>query len=219
MRKALLLATLLAIGTLEAQAQKTLQVGAKAGLTLAVLDGQINIESKFKPDFHVGGFVRWRLSPNFALQPELVYSRQGSKNVFPVGPVDLVTKTTLSYLNVPILAKLYVGKVFNFQLGPQFGLLLAGKRKGQFSYTEGPNGSYFTEGEKDVKSDFKGDVALCGGLGVDLPNGLMAAARLNYGVTTIENNKLRQQLRDALGFGGMHNRAIEVSIGYAFGSK
>lgn len=201
----------LSVGTAHAQRGRDVtgtQFGVKGGLTLAVLDGQINTNSEYKPDFHLGGFLRRRPTPSFALQPELVYSRQGAKNSFPVGPVTLETKTTLSYLNVPVLAKVYLGKVFHLQVGPQFGLLLGGREKGQVGYTQSSNGNSFIEDEKDVKDEFKSDIAICGGIGIDLPSGLTVGARLNYGFTNIENNELRQRARDAFGFGGMHNLSL-----------
>ncbi|WP_045688879.1 porin family protein [Hymenobacter sp. AT01-02] len=201
-------------------AQTGVQVGAKAGLNLAVLDGSINQDTKFKPGFHFGGVLRWRPAAHFALQPELVYSQQGSNNEIPVGPgVALENKTKLSYLNIPVLAKIYLGNVVNLQVGPQFGLLLAAQREGQVGYYASSNGSGFRTEDVDVKDNYKGDVALCAGLGADLKNGLLLSARLNYGVTDINNDESQKQLRDYLDIGGLHNRVVEFSVGYLFGSK
>lgn len=220
--KVLLLASVLATVPLLSQAQTSpVQFGLKGGLTRAVLSGTINQETDFKTGWHFGGFLRFRPETWVAIQPELVLSQQGVANSYLVGNgITLKSKTNLSYLNLPILCKVYIGNVFNIQFGPQFGLLLAAREKGQTSYTSSSTGgNYYTESTVDVKSDYKGDVGLCGGLGVDLKNGFIAAARLNYGLSNINNNNAEQQVRDRFGFGGLHNRAMEFSVGYAFGSK
>ncbi len=161
-----------------------------------------------------------RPSKHIAIQPELVYSQQGSDNKIPVGGgITLENKTKLSYLNLPILVKIYLGDVFNIQLGPQFGLLLAARQDGQVGYSSGSNGSGFKTENLDVKEDYKGDIGLCGGLGADLKNGLLVAARLNYGLTDINNNEQEKAAREAYGFGGLHNRVLEFSLGYVFGGK
>lgn len=198
-----------------------IQFGVKAGLSMAVLDGTLNKGSDYKAGLHLGGFVRWRPTQRFALQPELVYAQQGSENSFSSGGVPFESETKLTYLNVPIMAKVYLGKIFFLQAGPQFGVLLAAREIGQTSYSTGgsmgPAG--YTTADVDVKKDYKGDVAFCAGLGVDLPMGLGIAARLNYGFTDINQNEQQKQLRDYFDIGGLHNRVAEVSVSYAFGGK
>jgi hypothetical protein len=166
---------------------------------------------------HLGGFLRWRPSSHFAIQPEVTYSQQGSKNTIPLGSLDIVNTTKLSYLNVPILAKVYLGDAFNIQFGPQFGLLLAGRQVGQTGYTMS-SGSATTYQTADVETtkDYKSDVALCAGLGLDLKSGFILATRLNYGLSDIDNNSQSQAARKYLNLGGLHNRVMEVSVGYAF---
>ena len=203
-----------------AQAQTTgLQFGPKVGLSLALLDGQINSTSEFKPGLVIGGFVRWRPSERLAIQPELVFSQQGTTSKLSYGGYSAERKINLNYLNIPVLLKLYVGNVFNLQFGPQFGVLLSGRRVGQNGYYSGSNGSGYTTEDVDVSTNYKNDFALCGGLGMDLHNGLLASARINYGLTDINNDSKSVASRQALGIGGTHNRTIEFSVGYAFSGK
>ncbi|MGY2130967.1 porin family protein [Hymenobacter sp. HD11105] len=214
MKKSILLVSALLGWSLATQAQSTVQVGVKTGLSLAVLDGTINTGAEYKPSFHVGGVLRWRPSARVAIQPELIFSQQGYQN--PSGPFTLENKTNLSYLNLPVLVKVYLGNVFNVHLGPQFGLLLAAQKKGDLSITS--NGGVVS-GEEEVKKFYKSDFGVCAGLGADLKNGLLLAARFNYGLSDIDNNALTQQVREQAGFGGLHNRVLEVSVGYVFGSR
>jgi len=190
--------------------------GIKGGLTHAVLDGTINQETSYRSGLHLGGFFRWRPSAHFALQPELVYSQQGSDNVIPLQYVELKSKTKLAYLNVPILAKIYLGNTFNLQFGPQLGLLLSGHEVGQTGYTSTPSGSSYQTADVETTKSYKSDIALCAGLGLDLKSGFTTAVRLNYGVTDIDNDSNSQAARKYYNIGGLHNRVMEVSIGYAF---
>jgi hypothetical protein len=196
-----------------------LQVGLKAGLSGAVLDGTINDGASFRTGGHAGVFLRWRPSTRVALQPEVVLSQQGSSNkVFlPGSSVILENKTKLTYLNIPVLLKVYLGNVVNLQFGPQFGVLLGARRAGQVGYSDIGGVKTYRVADLDQKELYKGDIGLCGGLGVDLDNGLLLAARLNYGLTNID--KPGKEIRKQLGLGGLHNRVIEASIGYAFGGK
>ncbi|MDF7814411.1 porin family protein [Hymenobacter sp. YC55] len=220
MKKVTLLLSVLLGCAASGWAQTSVQVGLKTGVSLAVLDGTLNQETSFKPGFHIGGVLRMRPSKHIAVQPEVVYSQQGSDNKIPVGGgITLENKTKLSYLNFPMLVKIYVGDVFHILVGPQAGLLLAARQDGQVGYSSGSGGSGFRTENLDVKRDFKSDVSLCGGFGADMKNGLLVSARLNYGLTDINNSAYIRQVRDSYGIGGIHNRVVEFSLGYMFGSK
>jgi hypothetical protein len=136
--------------------KKTLLTVAKAGLNLSTIkytipnfvvgNGSV-ISMEEKNDlafgFHFGGFAEIRLSHTFALQPEILYSAQGSKfnrddnqeqvtlvPGFPDYKINITTitntETTLktNYFNIPLLAKFYATKRLFFMAGPQFGFLL-----------------------------------------------------------------------------------------------
>ena len=70
-----------------------------------------------------------------------------------------------------------------------------------------------------MSGSYKSDFALCGGIGLDLPSGLLASIRVNYGISDIDNDSKSIATRQALGIGGVHNRTIEFSVGYALGGK
>lgn len=217
----LLAAAALVLASLSAvRAQSTgLQFGAKAGLNMAILSGQFNTTAEFKPGLAIGAFLRWRPSERIALQPELVYSQQGTANVNSFLGVPAKSQVNLNYLNVPVLFKIYLGNLVNVQVGPQVGLLLSGRETGQVGYYSSGSSISLITVDEDVKSDYSSDISWCGGLGVDLKNGLLISARLNYGFTDINNNEADKAFRRYLSIGGLHNRAFEFALGYAFGSK
>jgi len=217
----LLLTASLAAGSISAaSAQHTgLQFGPQVGLNLATLDGQINRSASFKPGLLLGAFVRWRPSERIAIQPELVYSQQGTANKATYLGHEAVSKIRLNYLNIPLLVKVYLGNVVNLQVGPQVGFLLSGRREGQYGYYTSSGGEGYLTEDVSVSDSYKADFALCGGLGIDLPNGLLASVRIKYGMTNIDGDTKSMAVRQFLGLDGLHNRAIEFSVGYAIGGK
>lgn len=187
-------------------------------MNLCVLSGQINTPSSLKPGFVGGAALCFRVSPVVAIQPEIVFAQQGTDNGFNLGNVSAKGYTNLNYLNIPVLMKIYVGKAFNFQAGPQVGLLLSGRRVGEYSYPAGSSGAgrvYETE-DTDVAANYSSDFALCGGIGLDLANGFTSSLRLNYGLSDINNNARDKAARNSFGIGGIHNRGYQLTVGYLF---
>ena len=180
--------------------------GPKAGVTLAVLDGQFNTKGYFKAGFNAGVIMRIRPSKGFAIQPELLYSQLGTDGSYSRNSSNPDFALRLNYLTVPLMFKAYLGSMFYLQAGPQLGFLLSAHRKGLTS-AGGP--------DADVSSDYTGvDFSVGSGLGIDLPGGLVLSARASYGFTDINANDAEAKFRQQLGFGGLHNRSLEFSVGY-----
>ena len=167
--------------------------GVKAGLNMANISG-----ADFSPDinfgFHVGALAILRLcylnqkSPGFlALQPELLYSRQGFK-------ID-DTSYSLDYLMLPILFKVYIANSFHLEAGPYF------------SYLAGVRPEFVTiDLSKGNLTDLKGgkDAGLCVGVGFDTSKGITFGARYMFGLSALANNL------------PWKNRVISVSVGWVF---
>ena len=107
-----------------ANAQQT-RFGIKGGLNMSTVVGGDVDNTKSLVGFHVGGFAEIHVVEKFFIQPELLFSTQGTKFDGPFGE-DYDTK--LNYLNIPVLAKYYiVDKKFSVEAGPQLGVLLSAK--------------------------------------------------------------------------------------------
>lgn len=171
-----------------ANAQQT-KFGVKAGVQFANLTGDIE-ENSSKVGFQVGGFAEIKLSEKFAVQPELLYSTQGTKVDF--GSEDL--KYNLDYLNIPVMAKYYVAEKFSLEAGPQIGFLLSAKAK--------------VEDEKeDIKDGLKSiDFGLNFGAGYDFTENLSAGVRYNLGLSNINDE----------GDGEIKNSVFSLAVGYKF---
>ncbi|OXA71116.1 hypothetical protein B0A67_12660 [Flavobacterium aquidurense] len=108
-------------------AQQT-RFGVKGGLNISTVVGGDVDDTKSLVGFHVGGFAEIKVFDKFFIQPELLYSAQGTKVDGPLGgDADL----KLNYLNIPVLAKYYIVDKFSVEAGPQLGILLSAKAEGQ----------------------------------------------------------------------------------------
>ena len=186
MKKIAIIIVITILGLTNTYAQKV-EFGAKAGLNLAFITGDDTEGFKPNTDFHFGVMAEWQISDKFALQPEIVYSGQGSDiNIESEGRISL------NYLNVPIMGKYYVIKGLSIEAGPQIGFLLS---------TKGGSVNY-----KDFLKTT--DYGVNFGVGYKLNNGLNFTARYNLGVSNINNVD---------GFTDKNrNGVFQLSIGYFF---
>jgi|SRR5699024_10272398 len=163
MKKIILLAMALcfAVGS---HAQ-SLDLGIKLGANFAQLRDVKHADSK--TGFVGGAFLAVGFE-KFAIQPEILYSQQGSK--FDIDDFDL------DYINVPIMFKFYlIGHSLNVQAGPQFGFVV---------HDDLPSFGDINEQVKAKNFDFSGAV----GLGLDLAFGIRLDARYHFGLTDVSNN-------------------------------
>ena len=177
-------------------AQGELRFGVKAGSNLSTFGG--SKEGKSGTDarlsYHIGGLVEIPITDKISLQPELLYSKQGSASALVLwsGNYDHF----LDYINVPILGKYYVISGLSGELGPVFGFLVNAERE------NGP-------GTIDVKDKFNNfDFAAAIGLSYRFPFGLFCGLRYNLGVVDIND--------DPNISGKSQNNVFQVSAGYTF---
>ena len=133
------------------------EIGIKGGVNYSKLEIP-DINTSNKTGYHFGAYSLFKFG-NLGLQPEIIFSQQGSK-------VDLGDWDT-KYLNIPVILKLYLGGGFNLQAGPQFGYLNKAELDGN-----------------NIEDMLKNaDVSVGLGIGWDTPIGLKLDARYNLGVT------------------------------------
>ncbi|MEJ2719879.1 MAG: porin family protein, partial [bacterium] len=86
--------------------------GFKAGMNIATLSGDeadaADVESV--TGLIAGGYLRIELSDHFALQPELLFSRNGAKG----DTLGLEGTVTLDYIEVPVLLRYSLGHAGRF---------------------------------------------------------------------------------------------------------
>lgn len=166
MKKILLVASLVGATLFGANAQESgleFKGGYSLGITTAK-SGDIKVSGS-TGGFHVGAVYTLLLSDNAGLELGGLYeSFSETENDF---------KSTLSYLNVPVLGKYYITEGFNVLVGANFGVLLTAK--------SGP--------KDDLQDDKEGFNTLNAGLGLgagyELENGLSFSTRYNIGLSNM----------------------------------
>ncbi|TPE43088.1 porin family protein [Pontibacter mangrovi] len=200
-----------------------LRFGIRAGVNFSDWDGETMqsvqdlvdmadgyATQEMRTGFHAGGYVTIPVTPGFEIEPGLQYSQKGMvlRGKLPVEEVDFlnanVTLTNKSeYLDLPVLAKVYVGEGFHFFAGPQVSYLLSNK----VSAEAGALGFKALNQEWDMKSGFSEfDAAVTGGVGYKFANGFNISAGYDYGLNPI----------DSKGNFETYNRVIKASVGLTF---
>ena len=150
--------------------------GLKGGLNLATLT-QNEGDAKMKPSIYVGGFMEYRFGTLMAISPELYYSRQG----FHADEEGVKMNFRTNYLNLPVLAKIYVADGLSIDLGPQVGFMLNSKlwakSGGQTVTLDIPN--EFVDVEMNSV-----DVSFAMGLTYNIGN-IFVQGRYNLGLTDV----------------------------------
>ena len=184
-----------------AAAQIQFAVGLKAGPNFAKINTDASAGENYKnrTGFHGGAFVLIKAT-KIGVQPEIIFSQQGSK--VQVNSQNL--ESNFSYVNIPIIIKLYTVAGINLQAGPQFGFITSAETPIEDQLNPG---SYKVQ---DVKDKMKSsDVTAAFGLGWDLPFGLTIDARYNLGLSKIwKEAPNTQQTTDA------KNQVFQLSLGY-----
>ncbi|RSK31101.1 porin family protein [Hymenobacter metallilatus] len=171
------------------------QFGIKAGLNAAVLDGENlgSTSTRYKTYYHAGLLYEAKVLGPVTIQPELLYSLQGSSFRTAIGNYD----AKLHYLNLPVLAKVTVGPVF-VEAGPQLGFMVSR----QDDNVVGGNSSYTFK-----RTDF----TLAAGGGLKLGN-LLLGARFNAGLNDINDTRNLSGPNDPR----FKNRVIQGYVAYQF---
>ncbi|WP_326981252.1 outer membrane beta-barrel protein [Chryseobacterium sp. MYb264] len=118
----------------------------------------VNMNFKTKTDFYIGLFGNIRFAKFYALQPEINYSRQGTKMDTNINDWNGQTLTA-TYVGVQIVNKFYFNK-FNIHFGPTLDFLVENKN---------------FDAENEI------DLGLTAGLGFDITKNFGVEARVKKG--------------------------------------
>ena len=201
MKKITLIAFVLCIGIQLSQAQVKVSPGLRGGLNVSTLT---NIDdNQSKTDFYVGRLVNIKFNKYFSLQPEITYSRQGDegREYFGNGNNYRYVNYELNYLTLGAVAKFNIGgKGFHILGGPSLDLKVSD--------------NYINSNPEDF------DLAIVGGVGYTLPNGLTFEARIKqglidiYGYDGIDYDNNDYYYNDVI-----LNQVFQIGISYTFKVK
>ena len=172
-----LIAILLFSLTIQAQLFK---YGAEAGLNLSNIKTN-NFDGSSLSGFNAGVMAELKLPVLLGVQGEIKFSQKGAK----IWTDNLVLNT----IDVPVVAKFYVLKLFNFHIGPQYTYLISAKNDG-----------------KNVLNSFnRNDFSAVIGVGFDVWK-IHYSTRFIYGLMDVSSAST----------GEMHNKYFQFGIGYWF---
>ena len=207
-----------------ASAAGSVRFGFRAGLNVADLRGDAvqsftslagyapdgAVTKQVRPGFYAGVFATLPLGPGFAIEPGITYAEKGAvlRGTLPFPALDflnanVVGTARLAYIDVPLLAKVYLTPGFYLYAGPQASFLVSGKARVDASVL----GFSAYKEDFDVANQLrKVDFAAVGGLGYQFDNGLGLSAGYDYGFTSLDSGNRFQA----------HNRVAKVGLSYAF---
>ncbi|MGX7666876.1 porin family protein [Flavobacterium pedocola] len=167
--------------------------GIKGGLNYSTITkGDFDEGPDPRTSFHIGFVGEIPIVDNvFAIQPEVLYSRQGFEINQTVLGTNYETQYKLDYINVPVLAKIYLGRAFSIEAGPQFGLKVGEKYENEDSSVE----------TNDV-NDF--DTAIAAGVSLNFPGGLFLTGRFT------------QSFNEVIKDSGSKNQVFQAGLGFKF---
>lgn len=211
--KKLIIVLFVLIGiTPSSQAQVTLKPGIRAGVNFSKFT---NYDTDFKTGFYVGGELGIKFNKLYTLQPELVYSRQGGKGQGQYLNIiddmlfysDKEFNYTIDYLSLSAISTFNFGTGFHVLVGPSL----------DFKLNDNFENNSFTNGQP-----IGFDLALVGGIGYSLPNGLSFEARFKQGFVDIYGNNYNMNV-DQNNNGNYDevvlNQSFQLGISYTFDIK
>lgn len=166
--------------------------------TLRLSETQESLDSKYRASFMGGVEVEYRLMQPLGLSLGVYYSQQGSSyksfevtgetHTDYVGYHNMYTR--LQYLQVPLLAKLYVGNGLALMTGLQVGYLLDGKEHMEITTIEKGEGDSFQYVESPaIDAEIpckKVDVSIPVGVSLEYMN-VVLTAKYHFGLTRVDD--------------------------------
>ncbi len=138
--------------------------GLKGGINFAN-QAITNINTESMTGYHGGAYFVFAFSESWALQPEVLFSSQGSN----LPDVDELNE--FNYLSVPVLLRWKPLTFLSLEAGPQFSYLLDAKNEGE-----------------SIKDEIKKtDLGLAAGFTLHTPIGFNGGVRYVWGFTNIGN--------------------------------
>jgi len=217
--KKIIILSLFAFISMESFAQIRADFGLKGGLNFSGLNSvnSSSLQTTYsnRTGYHFGAYFMIKIT-KFAIQPEVLFSRQGQTYKIPSVSGDLTSN--FDYINIPIMLKFYLAGGLNLQAGPQFGFLSSAT--GDVINTVNGVATNTTSGANLSSFVKSSDVSLAVGAGWDLPFGLNITARYNIGLSDI-NQRTGGLVPpvgqiSSLGTAEAKSQVIQISVGYRF---
>lgn len=197
MKKILVVAALmlLSVSTFAQHAVGSFNLQPKVGVSIANLTELKDTDPRVGVVAGVEG--EYQASDIISVSAGVLYSMQGSKYEKELGKLKSKSTNKLDYINVPIMANVYVTKGLAVKLGVQPGFMVSGSENSKLNIPVASIG-----GTHDVKAKSV-DFSIPVGLSYEY-NNFQLDARYNWGLTkAFENGKAK-------------NSVFQITLGYKF---
>jgi hypothetical protein len=190
MKKLILLAAIImtSVGAHAQHEVGSVTIQPKVGMNIASLTKAEGADSRI--GLAIGAEAEYQIEDRISLSAGLLYSMQGATES--EDGVDATRK--LDYINIPILANIYVTKGLAFKVGVQPGINVSGKYKLE------KGGSSISEDTDGVKAF---DFSIPVGASYEF-NNLVLDARYNWGLTKVSK------------YANSKNSVFQITLGYKF---
>lgn len=193
---------------LQAQAQVTFRPGIRAGVNFSHFtegddydyagvynqNGQFfrdrPVEFTSKTDFYVGLYGALKLTKYYTLQPELTYSRQGSKmewaryNTAANAYIEYKDQLDVSYISVAMINKFTFNDKFNIHIGPTIDIIVD-KSKRDYLFDEPYTDPFMNSNYDYYNTESDIDLAFVLGIGYNFTKNLGIEARIKKGIVPV----------------------------------
>jgi hypothetical protein len=169
-----------------ASAQSKASLGIKAGANFSTWTGPEMLGVDIRTSYHAGVFGRVPVNNHFQLQPEILFSNEGTT----IPEVDVV----IQYIKIPLLFRYQHTSGFHAEAGPQLGFRV----KATMVYDNAPK-----EDAKNVINPM--ETSLATGLGFQWSPNWDISLRYNAGISLVGE-----------GDGKIRNNTIGISLAYQF---
>ena len=181
--KKLLFLSLLLLSTVGIFAQHevgTLSIQPKVGLNIA--DFRHAGRCEMRLGLAAGAEVEYQLAKRFSMSAGVLYSQQGTKRTKKyILMMDAKENIKVDYINIPVMANVYVAEGLSLKLGVQPAFNVRAKSKSSLE----PLGIYSLSSLSDIGDDVKKfDFSIPIGISYEFKY-IVVDARYNYGVTAL----------------------------------
>lgn len=197
MKKILVVAALMlsSVSTFAQHAVGSFNLQPKVGVSIANLtefkgtDPRVGVVAGVEGEYQASDII--------SVSAGVLYSMQGSKYEYKLGNLNYKKTNKLDYINVPIMANVYVTKGLAVKLGVQPGFRVSGSENSKLTVSAASIGSTHDVKAKSV------DFSIPVGLSYEY-NNFQLDARYNWGLTkAFENGKAK-------------NSVFQITLGYKF---
>ncbi|MGY5847538.1 porin family protein [Salegentibacter sp. HM20] len=201
MKKSILIAVLAVFGfTTAASAQEFVYFGVKGGVNFTGMSSDAFTDNQSRTGFHLGLLSEIPVGSRFSVQPEVLYSTQGTEARRNFAGSTVTGEYELDYIQVPVLAKIYLIEGLSLEVGPSFNFLV--NEEYDFEST-----ALNAEWDTDMGSTFEFGGAL--GASYKFNNGFFASARYTQGFTDVFDS-------NEWGDDAIKNNGFQLGVGLMF---